>query len=520
MRTDDASGTSYDELPYRSRFTAMSHPDRLATMAVLHGLTPPPVARCRVLEIGCADGGNLMTMAQSLPGASFVGIDLSARQVAEGRATAETLGFDNVELKALNLADVDESFGRFDYIVCHGVYSWVPAPVREKLLEVCARNLAPNGVAYVSYNVYPGWHVRGMVREMMLYHTRGIADPEARVREARGLVDFLARTAVPQDGYYALALKHEARQLGKSRDTYVFHEHLEADNEPVYFHEFVDRAAAAGLNYLAPARFDIREVTLAPEAAQALAQLGADRVRREQYLDFLFNRTFRQTLLCRAENVPLNGPTPSSLRALRFTALARPDSPTTDVRSEAQEPFVSVFGDRLSVGQPLLKAALIALRSRWPRSAGFDELHADVLARLERTTGDADGFATFLLQGHLANLVELHTDDPPVAAEPGDRPRAGALARRDAAAGSRVISLRGGAVVLQDVDRLILSLLDGTRTRADVVDVLASQVADGRLQMHRDGRLLTDPTEARPLLDETVTEAFQRLTADALFLAG
>ena len=88
---------------------------------------------------------------------------------------------------------------------------------------------------------------------------------------------------MPPDSPHAQALKHEAALLGRSRDTYLFHEHLEADNHPVYYHEFVSAAAAAGLTAFAPARFDVVELGLAPEVRQTIARIADDPVRREQY---------------------------------------------------------------------------------------------------------------------------------------------------------------------------------------------------------------------------------------------
>ena len=99
--------------------------------------------RCRVLELGCTDGGNLLPMAATLPRSSFLGIDLSGRQIAAGQKMIERLGLENVELRQMDIADVGEDFGTFDYIICHGVYSWVPPPVQDKILEICARRLAP-----------------------------------------------------------------------------------------------------------------------------------------------------------------------------------------------------------------------------------------------------------------------------------------------------------------------------------------------------------------------------------------
>ena len=169
--------TTYDALPYTTRPRRATHPDTLATHAVLLGMAPAPVDRCRVLELGCGTGGNLVPMAATLPQSRFVGIDLSAVQVAEADRTARALGLSNVEFRAASILDVDAGWGAFDYVVCHGVYSWVPPRVQDAILAVCGRHLAPRGVAYVSYNTYPGWYARAAARDAMLFVARRAPTP-------------------------------------------------------------------------------------------------------------------------------------------------------------------------------------------------------------------------------------------------------------------------------------------------------------------------------------------------------
>src|SRR5262249_11749279 len=147
------------------------------------------------------------------------------------------------------------AWGQFDYIVCHGIYSWVPAPIRARILSICRDHLAPRGVAYVSYNALPGWRTRGMVRDMMIYHTEQLADAAGKVEQARAIIGFLAENALPDVPHYAMALKSEAEALGKAQDAYVFHEHLEPVNEAFYFHQFAKAAREHGLVYLAEATF-------------------------------------------------------------------------------------------------------------------------------------------------------------------------------------------------------------------------------------------------------------------------
>ena len=147
--------TDYDEVPYPSLSYAQTHPDRLATIATLLGLQPAPVTHCRVLELGCAGGGNLLPMAQGLPGSEFVGLDVSEAQITAGQTLRQALGLNNLTLTQMDILDVPAGLGQFDYIIAHGIYSWVPPQVRDKVLQVCQDHLAPQGVAYVSYNCYP-----------------------------------------------------------------------------------------------------------------------------------------------------------------------------------------------------------------------------------------------------------------------------------------------------------------------------------------------------------------------------
>ncbi|MBA3531880.1 MAG: methyltransferase regulatory domain-containing protein, partial [Ardenticatenales bacterium] len=300
---------SYNEIPYPSFSHRETHPIHLATLATLLGMEPAPVERCRVLELGCAGGGNLMPMALELPHSHFIGIDYAERQIEEGQQVLAALGIQNVSLQHMSLMDIGPDFGEFDYIIAHGVYSWVPEDVRAKLLEVCRQNLAPNGVAFVSYNTYPGWHMLGMIREMMLYHTEEIADPPQRVIEGLDLISFLAESAPPnQEGYASFLQAYVAmrkKQKGEEQDdvySFLLHDDLSEVNTPFYFHEFAGRIAAQGLQYLADGDFpSMMPSKFSPEVVQRLGQMARSPIEFEQYMDFLNNRSFRKTLLCHQE---------------------------------------------------------------------------------------------------------------------------------------------------------------------------------------------------------------------------
>jgi len=238
--------TAYDETPYLSQAYGHTHPDRIATIASLFGVKVQSIKNCRVLEIGCASGMNIIPMASSLPDSHFVGIDLSSRQIAEGNKLTESMGLKNIELKHLNILDVDKTLGSFDYIIAHGIFSWVPENVQDKMFQICSDLLSPNGVAYISYNTFPGWHFRGLIRDMMLYHTASLQVPAERAQQARAVLDFLSQSVPTNDNAYGIMLKNEVELLRQHADAYLLHDHLEATNEPIYFADFEARAISMG----------------------------------------------------------------------------------------------------------------------------------------------------------------------------------------------------------------------------------------------------------------------------------
>src|SRR5688572_12064386 len=318
--------TSYDAIPYLSRPFRESRPERMQAVAALFGLASAPPERCRVLEIGCSMGGNLLPMAMDNPGSQFLGVDASSRQIADGWKAVEQLGLKNLQLRQLDILDAERDLGEFDYIVSHGVFSWVPPRVQAKMLEICQRHLAPNGVAYISYNTYPGWHIRGVVRDMMLYRGAQFAEPAARLAQAKSLVEFVAQATKGADTPYQRLLQSELKHITQMEDYYLHHEHLEENNQPLYFHDFAQRVAVNGLQYLGDAEFSTMvSSNFSPDVAKTLQQLGAhDIVQMEQYMDFVRCRYFRKTLLCR-NSVRLNRTlTPAVVKDLLLASDAAP----------------------------------------------------------------------------------------------------------------------------------------------------------------------------------------------------
>jgi SAM-dependent methyltransferase len=455
-----ADASPYDAVLYPARAFVQTHPDRLATLATLFGLAPAPPGGCRVLELGCGAGGNLLPMAVGLPGSTFVGIDTSRRAIERARALTDSLGVGNVAFEEVSIEDYEPPAGGVDYVIAHGVYSWVPEHVRERLLALCAAALSPQGVAYVSYNALPGGHPRQALREMLAYHVEGMQAPGERMAAARGFLRLLS-AAGEADDELAKTLGPEARKLSEHVDALFFHDTLAEHNRPLYFHEFVAAAAAHDLQFLSEAQFSEMQLDALPEQLRQALGTIADPLRREQYLDFVKERMFRQTLLCHAGLQLDRTPQPGRLASLAVSGPLRWSSDEDGGRVA----FAGAGGAHLTTDHPLVIGALKAIGDAWPAATPIAQLApARELATI----------CAALLRCYAANLVYLHAQPPAVSTVAPARPRVSALARLEATQGELVTTVRHTGLRLDDAfGRRLVSLLDGTRDRAALLAELA-----------------------------------------------
>jgi methyltransferase-like protein/SAM-dependent methyltransferase len=537
--TNQATQTTYDQIPYPSLSYTQSHPDRLATLATLLGMSPSPIERCRVLELGCASGGNVIPMAYGLPDSKFVGIDISARQIAEGQETVATLGLKNIALKHLDILDVDAGLGQFDYIIAHGVFSWVPRPVQDKILEICKQTLAPNGVAYVSYNTYPGWHMFGIIRDMMLYHTRELTNPQMRATQARVLLDFLAESVPAESSAYgcflntyAKFLQGELKGATHKGDSFLLHDELEEVNEPIYFYQFAARAKNHGLQYLGEAEFrTMLDRNFPAQVSETLCAMAKSVIDLEQYMDFLRNRSFRQTLLCHQDVSLSRTLKPEHLKVFHLASHAQPVVSEPDPHSVTVEKFRASDGAILSIDHPVTKAAMLYLAEIWPKAVPFEKLLSTARSRLgpdtvavqddANGTRDAQVLGTNMLKAYSysGKLVELHVHAPHIMLDISERPVASPVARLQATSSSRVTNLRHERVRLDEFDRYLLQHLDGSHDHAALVEILAAgPVAEGTLLIQQDGKPVEDAKQVKDILSEGMEKRLCWLARAALLV--
>ncbi|MDA0371638.1 MAG: methyltransferase domain-containing protein [Actinomycetota bacterium] len=522
----DATAEAYDSFQYENLPFRMSHPDWLCTLGTLAGLDPPGVATSRVLEIGCARGGHLIPLAELLPEATFVGIDLSPSQISEALIDAAGVGLENVTFHALDVRELGEEFGKFDYIVCHGVYSWVPEDARSAILRACRDLLTESGLAYVSYNTFPGWHARGMLRSMF---ARVIPDglPGDRVLDARTFLDLLDQF-VPDTLPLRTWLETEINLLRHYSDRYLFFEHLVEENSPCHFSDFMERAHS----------FDLIHVADAEVASGSIEQMGKSgseaisrRVREtstpyhahleaQQLLDFLTLRHFRRSILTHSRHLDRVRPefdasavtrTFVSLERVRTNELGESEIELDVDAAEGLE--VSLDDDGRFVvtsGDPIPILAMWTLANNPRRGLWVDEL-AETISTSSEDSPTLQRVAEWALSAFLAGEVQLSRWPRPVAYELPEHPRVSRLARWQASRfRTSVTNLRHEELEIDDLDRVVIVSLDGSRTIDEIVEAGLNALTDGTVEVEVDGQPMTDVELLRDLVATKVGRLVNR----------
>jgi methyltransferase-like protein/SAM-dependent methyltransferase len=394
LTEEEADVNSYDELPYESHPFPRSAPSHLQTIGTILGMKPPFFEKARVLELGCASGGNLIPHAFHCPEGRYVGIDLSAKQIGLGQATIKNLGLKNITLLHKSIMDLDGSLGMFDYILCHGVLSWVPEAVRDRIFSVIKAHLSPRGLAYVSYNVLPGWIMLGSVRDMMLSYAPPGTSAQDRLQRARLFLSTAIKDLEGITTPYAHWLRQSLTALSRESDHYLFHEYLEEVNHPYYFKDFVKEAGRHGLQYVGETNL----ATMVPEniSKQWLGHPDdrKDTIRTEQSIDFMVNRRFRETLLCH-DTVPLQREiAPDIIKHFSVVARVVAERLLSDEEIMNRQTMVGFYfkgsqAHKITTASPVAKALFDGMQQAGQRQTAVSELVRWVSIKLpsvEKTT--------------------------------------------------------------------------------------------------------------------------------------
>ena len=485
-RPSSQTADDYNALPYPSLPVEHCQPSALAAMAAIFGVEPPRLAGARVLELGCSSGGNIIPLAARFPQSSFVGIDLAHSHVDLARRHIAELQLGNVSVEVADLATAKFEPQSFDFILCHGVFSWVPVAVQDAIFRICANSLSPRGIASISFNVLPGWHMRRIVRDICRIHAGSQGTPLQRATRARTALEEITNGLTGTDPY-TLVLRNEAKRIRTKPLAYVLGEFLSENNTPVYFSEFRTRAEAAGLAYLSDGELatSLPEYFM-PSAADKVRNLAMGRADALQhFMDVVSGRTFRRAVLVRNGRVadatfPVD---PMRMRGLHFSAELTQGQAGADGGAVG---FKDARGRRLSPKDPRATSMLTRLTNVFPSTQTVDELLGDD-SRNQQLVASVLKTLLGMIGRQQATAFALPLK---VGRDVTVRPRAWSVARLDAVSAQPwVTSLHHRAVRLSPALAVLLPMMDGTRDHAALRDALSTVMAQGGFKAKATQRL-------------------------------
>jgi methyltransferase-like protein/cyclopropane fatty-acyl-phospholipid synthase-like methyltransferase len=516
---------SYDEVPYVSHPYAATSPYHLHTIGTLFGMNPPKIETARILELGCAAGGNLIPHAINFPKANFLGVDLSKVQIDEANKHVAALSLKNIEFRHCSITDIDESFGKFDYIICHGVISWVPKLVQDKILEVSNKNLSENGIAYISYNTLPGWNMIRTIRDMMLYHSSMFPNVQDKLSQSRLLLDFVKDSLEGSNSPYAQVLTNEASLLAKQNDHYLRHDHLEENNVQYYFHDFMNEAQKNDLRYLADSMVSTMYIgNMPPKVVDKLKEVN-DIVRTEQYMDYITNRRFRSTLLCHS-SVNLNRII-NNEDITKFNMMFNivPEKPITsiDLNSlESEKFFYNGNKDNsLSSSSPYMKAILYTFSEHVGNPMSFDQIITDANRKLHGNKLDelnAELLANavkLVLQGYITITTQTSRGEVKL-----DKPKASKLVIYQVTHTSNtwVTNLRHEAIAINLFEKYALQYMDGKNDKKSIIELIIKHVDSGEIVLSREDKKIEEHNEMRKEFEAILEPTLVKFVANAILV--
>lgn len=520
---------SYDKIPYANYTFSQTHIAHLAAIGLIHGMNPPSVENCRVLELGCGRGGNIIPMAANFPESEFVGIDLSSKHIEDAQQFLNGVDLSNIKVENTSILDVDETFGKFDYIITHGVFSWVPPAVRQKILQISKDLLTPNGISYISYNTYPGWHIREKFRRMMSYHVRDIEDPYEKITKGIELIKDLAEVHSNEDAKRMLTSMEDL----SSASSYFIHEFFERFNQPFYFHEFVELIDSYDLQYLSDAEITRSELdtNLGAYLSQRLGHKNPERIKLEQHIDFLRERCFRQSLICRKEVNLSEEPLPESTEKLYVTTFLKPANRKMDLSSIEPETFQDDNNNEYVVQEGFLKGALLALNESYPGYLAFSDIVTLAYQKLEshncqifltpkEIKKDSEELQKMLVLLQSVGLVNFRSSPPQFCLEITNQPRILPIAKEQARIGESVTNaLHDRKTIEDEFTRQLICLLDGKKTYEQVAQKLEKMIYDGDFKMFENGSPSEDPHIIFKNVRDQLDKSLQKLAYNLLLIS-
>lgn len=521
---------AYDEVPYESNPFDYTRPERLHAVGTLFGMNPPNIETARVLELGSSSGNNIVNFAFNYPKSHSIGVDISKVEIDHGLQMIKDIGIKNLELKHLSITDIDDSFGKFDYIICHGVFSWVPEVVRFKILEVMKNLLNKNGIAFVSYNTLPGWNMFNTIRDMMMFHASIFADTTSKVEQAKLFLQFVNEALEGSQTPYAKFLQEKVKTLLQYRNSYIRHEYLSPENTQFYFTDFMNLASNLGLQYLADVHLHTMYVGNLPSKAANQLQQVNDGIRTEQYMDFINNRQFRCTLLCHNDVKISRNIDSNCIKNFYITSFLSPAKPESeiDLTNSLEEAVFYLNGDQNSAvktSSPIVKAIFYSYYDNLGMPIKQSQVINMASKKLPQFTREeiTKEFLQSIPRLIFSQYLQLHSVLPAFVNMISDKPKVTSLCRYQSKISNQsnvyVTNQINGMVPLALHERHVIELLDGKNTIPAIESVLVKRIEQKELVIHENNEIVTDANKIKLITTNIVKASLEKFRTHYLLIS-
>lgn len=434
---------------------ARSHPDVLALVAHLFGHRAPEPRKAAIVELGCADGGNLVPLAALLPEAKFLGMDARPSALQQAEAFAKRVGVRNIRWLARPIDQLPAGIGKFDYVICHEPLTNLRFGVQQLVLSTMKQLLAPKGVGYLSHGCRPG--------------VAATASPEVSATQ-------LLKDASSGDD---ITRRLNERSAG------------------LLFTELAERLAHEGLQYLGDADFTTMFASNAGQAVDQVVRRVAHHgiVAVEQALDYLRGRQYRETLVCHAGIELARQVTPDRLKGLYLSAMTqetRSPTPGGAARYQAQS------GAYITTASPALQHVMQMLGAKYPVRYTLRQM----LSRMHSLTDrDRAVLTSSIFVGCISGAISLSLSPSP-AGKSSATPTAWAVARDQGRRQPWVSNLQHQLVPLSrlPLHAAAIQALDGSCDANRLARELAADCARRGLVLEDGDAQVAKPSEQLKLL--------------------
>ncbi len=494
------------DVVYTTNFYREITPAWLATTCLLLGQRPPDLTRpFRYADLGCGHGFTALVVAATCPDAEVWAFDFNPAHIEWATRLAADAGLRNVRFVEASFADLaarpEAALPSFDFMVSHGVLSWISPENRRLMLDVIRQRLRPGGLTYLSYNVTTGW--AGMVPLRRLMCMLEEANPARTDVAATAILDFIERMRVAGALFFPANPTIESRldDIRKQDARYIAHEYLNRDWHPLMFVEMAEAMADTKCSFIGSATLSENvDALAAPAGMLPLLTEATDRVLHETLRDFAASQAFRRDLYRRGLS-----PLPETeQRAMLDELTIAPLGLTVPDPITFATPIGTVTG-RTEIYRPLFDMLM----------QGPVSLHQarETAPYADRPLMELLQAVTLVIAGGYAHPVMLGGSTPAACEASIRLNRTISTANGYGAELPRLVAPLIGSTIQVDLleTMMVGDLLAGRPADMESLtsSVLSGLERSGRI-MQREGRPVTDQAEKRGMATEVVQRFLER----------